>query len=85
MFYPQASSQWDALGHVFYQPERYYNDVTHSGVVDEGRNTIDHWAQRGVAGRAVLLDLERTLAAWGDYDPFVSRSFTIGDLEAARE
>jgi hypothetical protein len=55
-FYPQASSQWDSLGHVAYAPDESYNGATEAEVQSGTRNTIEHWAQHGIAGRAVLLD-----------------------------
>jgi kynurenine formamidase len=85
VLYPQASSQWDAIGHVPYDDEHYYNGVSRAAIVDDHRVTIDHWARRGIAGRAVLLDLEATLSGRGDYRPDESRAFTVEDLEAARE
>lgn len=85
-FYPQASSQWDSLGHVGYAPGVFYNGATEEDVASGTRNTIDHWAKRGVAGRAVLLDLVRALADAGrDYDPGSSTAFEVADLELALE
>lgn len=83
-FYPQASSQWDSLAHVGYGPDQMYNGVTEAQVLAGERNTIDHWARHGLAGRAVLLDVERAMREAGrDYDP--SRSaIGIEDLELAR-
>ncbi|MFN2461118.1 MAG: cyclase family protein [Candidatus Velthaea sp.] len=84
-FYPQASSQWDALGHMSFDYTHFYNGATRDEVMHGGRNTIDHWARRGIAGRAVLLDLERTLAAADDaYSPGDPRAFSVDDLERAR-
>jgi kynurenine formamidase len=85
VLYPQASSQWDAIAHVPYDDEHYYNGVTQAEIVGGHHGTIDHWARRGIAGRAVLLDLQATLSARGDYRPDESRAFTVDDLEAARE
>jgi kynurenine formamidase len=85
VLYPQASSQWDAIAHVPYDDEHYYNGVTRDQIAGEQRGTIDHWARRGIAGRAVLLDLEATLSARGAYRPDESRAFTVDDLEQARE
>ena len=83
--YPQASSQWDSLGHACFEPTNFYNGATFEEI-RAGRNTIDHWARRGIAGRAVLLDLKRALAANGRaYDPGTSHAFTVDDLECARE
>jgi len=49
------------------------------------RNTIEHWARHGIAGRGVVLDMARTLADEGrPYDPGTSTAFSVGDLEAAR-
>jgi kynurenine formamidase len=85
-FYPQASSQWDSLAHVAYAPGIFYNGASAEDVLTGGRNTIDHWARRGIAGRAVLLDLERTLRTnGGSYVPEGSTAFSVEDLERARQ
>jgi kynurenine formamidase len=84
-FYPQASSQWDSLGHVGYAPDRMYNGATESEVLAGSRNTIDHWARHGMAGRAVLLDAERAMRAAGrPYDPGDAVAIGVADLELAR-
>lgn len=85
-FYPQASSQWDALAHVAYQPGVFYQGVTAEEITEGNRNTIGHWAQRGIVGRGVLLDLRRTLADHDPaYDPAGSHAFTVEELELARK
>lgn len=85
-FYPQGSSQWDSLGHVGYGADAFYNGATEDDVASGRRNTIEHWARRGIAGRAVLLDMPRTFEAAGrEHDPGGSTAYTVGDLEAARE
>jgi kynurenine formamidase len=84
-FYPQGSSQWDSLGHVGYAPDRFYNGATEEEVQSGQRNTIDHWARRGIAGRAVLLDLQRTAEDDGQrYDLGTSTAFGVDELERAR-
>lgn len=84
-FNPQASSQWDGLAHVGYDTDQFYNGATLDEVMVDGRNTIGHWAARGIVGRGVLLDLERTAFSEGrPYDPGVAHAFTVDDLEAAR-
>jgi kynurenine formamidase len=84
-FYPQASSQWDALGHAAYAPGQFYNGATEDQVASGERNTIEHWARRGIVGRAVLLDMARTAADDGRrYDPGTSTAFDVADLERAR-
>ena len=85
-FYPQASSQWDSLAHVAYSPGVFYNGATDNDVLDGKRNTIDHWARRGVVARAVLLDLDRALSARDqDYSPEQAAALSVADLEYARE
>jgi kynurenine formamidase len=85
-FFPQGSSQWDSLGHVGYAPNMFYNGATEEDVVSGRRNTIEHWAQRGLAGRGVVLDMVRTLAEDGrPYDPGTSTAFSVEDLELARQ
>lgn len=85
-FYPQASSQWDALGHIAYEQGVYYNGRDADDVARGGRNTIDHWARRGIAGRAVLLDAEKVLTdRHPEYRPDASFEITPDHLEACRE
>jgi len=85
-FFPQGSSQWDSLGHVGYGPDAFYNGATEEEVASGRRNTIDHWARHGIAGRGVVLDLARTLADAGrPFQPGTSTAFGVDDLEAARE
>ena len=80
-FAPQASSQWDALCHVSYRPDEFYGGHTADFVQDRHVATIDHWARRGIAGRAVLLDMGPHLASLGS-DPGQSVAFTVEDLES---
>jgi kynurenine formamidase len=83
---PQSSSQWDSLGHVAFRPGEFYNGASLDEVLHGGRNTVEHWARRGIVGRAVLLDLYRTAIDQGRrYDPGTSHPFSVSDLEAARE
>lgn len=84
-FFPQASSQWDSLAHVGYSPGVFYNGVTPDDIEAGRRGTIDHWARRGIAGRAVLLDVDALYGGAGvGYDPSCTRAVTVDDLEAAR-
>lgn len=85
-YYPQAASQWDALSHVAYRPGVFYGGVPADEIARDGRNGIELWARRGIAGRGVLLDVERALAAAGrPLDPGSSTALTVEDLELARE
>ncbi len=51
-FNPQSSSQWDGFRH-FGTGKANYN-----GLPSE-RHGVDHWARRGIVGRAVLIDVAR--------------------------
>jgi kynurenine formamidase len=84
-FYPQASSQWDSLAHVGYAPDQMYNGATEREVLAGTRNTIDHWARHGMAGRAVVLDVERAIREDGrPYNPGTNVAIGVADLELAR-
>lgn len=84
-FNPQTSSQWDSLAHMAYAPGVFYNGATDDDVLTGRRNTIDHWARRGIVARAVVLDLARALPASGrPYTPDLATAFSVEDLELAR-
>lgn len=83
-FYPQASSQWDSLAHVGYAPDQFYNGATLHDVTTGRKNSIAGFAARGIAGRAVLIDVEALLAAEGAYDPGTHRGVTVDEIERAR-
>lgn len=84
-YYPQVSSQWDALSHEAYQPDAFYQGATAAEILRGERNGIEAWAQRGIAGRGVLLDVSRALAESGrPLDPGSSTALTVADLELAR-
>lgn len=84
-FYPQASSQWDSLGHVGYAPDEFYNGATEADILAGERNTIDRWARHGIAGRAILLDVPRAMAAAGRaYEPGEATAIGVEELELAR-
>jgi len=81
----QGSSQWDSLGHVGYAPGAFYAGASEASVGAGERNTIDHWARRGIAGRAVLLDMAGVWRDRGEVlDPGSGTEFTVADLEEAR-
>jgi kynurenine formamidase len=75
----------DSLGHVGYAPDEFYNGATEADVQTGARNTIDHWARHGIAGRAVLLDIPRAMASAGrEYHPGEATVIGVDELELAR-
>ena len=76
-FNPQASSQLDGLAHVRARELGYFDGSTDLDTAREALG-MQHWAQRGIAGRGVLLDL-------ADRDPFDGTAIEPADLLAAGE
>ncbi|MGH7985713.1 MAG: cyclase family protein [Candidatus Binataceae bacterium] len=66
-FYPQASSQWDALSHVKHPTLGAYNGIPENEITGYGGTKlgIDNLARRGMAGRGVLADLARYHQRYG--------------------
>ncbi|HEX2678813.1 MAG TPA: cyclase family protein, partial [Polyangiales bacterium] len=89
-FFPQASSQWDALTHVGDFEHGFWGGVTVQELRDSPEHArqrlgIDHWARRGIAGRAVLIDVARDRARRGRPIDCAARDvIEIEDLESAR-
>ena len=84
-FYPQASSQWDALCHVMHPEFGAYNGVPKNEMTGRGgtRLGIDNWARRGIAGRGVLADIARYYQSAGKkIDYMKAESIPLEDLEA---
>lgn len=52
-YYPQSSSQWDGFRHVRHPGYGFYN-----GISDE-EHGMNIWAERGIAGRGILVDIGR--------------------------
>ncbi len=87
-FYPQGSSQWDALNHVSYPKYGYYNGRTTKDFTGEegNKNGVEHLARRGIVSRGVLLDMPRYLATQGrEVDGGETVEFSVENLEGARE
>lgn len=66
-FYPQGSSQWDALSHIGYPGLGFYGGRPADLVGNPATNPlgVDWWARRGIAGRFVLVDVGRRRATEG--------------------
>ncbi len=90
-FHLQASTQWDALCHVRAREHGYWGGRHQDPTEGPNGLGIDRWAQHGIAGRGVLIDL----GAWrtgpgagadaqsGGYDPLQGHPFSAADLQAA--
>ncbi len=84
-FYPQASSQWDALCHVKHPVMGAYNGIPDREITGRGgtRLGIDNLARRGIAGRGVLADIGRHYERTGKSINFTQpQSIPLEDLEA---
>ncbi|KAI8371984.1 hypothetical protein EDC96DRAFT_501141 [Choanephora cucurbitarum] len=84
----QTSSQWDGLRHFSFVPSRqFYNGVKVDQIrlntpLSDDRLGMHHMAQKGLAGRAVLLDFHRWAAQHRpDFDPFQRHEITVEELE----
>lgn len=65
-FYLQFSSQWDALCHVRFRQYGYWGGREEDDLDADGSLGIAHWAQHGIFGRGVLLDVLAYQAAQGE-------------------
>lgn len=84
-FFPQASSQWDALAHVKHPKLGAYNGFADSEITGRGGDKlgIDHIARRGIAGRGVLADVARHYERTGRTIDFTRPTvIPLEDLEA---
>lgn len=79
-FYPQASTQWDGFTHIKDPEVGFYNHLPPEEL------GVDVWARKGIAGRAVLLDLARYWQETGTEFNWMERTaITVSDLEAVRQ
>jgi kynurenine formamidase len=84
-FYPQGSTQWDALAHIKHPQHGFYNGRTRAEITGApgSRIGIDRWARHGMVGRFVLADVARHRAAIGQpIRQDESVAIGPGDLEA---
>ena len=84
-FYPQASSQWDALAHVKHPVHGAYNGIPDAQMTGRGgmRLGIDNLARRGIAGRGVLADVARYYDRVGKSIDFTkASSIPLADVQA---
>ena len=83
-FYLQSTSQLDALRHIGHPAYGFYNGLTSAeNNGDSTRLGIHNWAETGIAGRGVLLDVARYFAAQGlEYDCETTVVLDVATLEA---
>jgi kynurenine formamidase len=83
-FYPQASSQWDALSHVKHPTLGAYNGIPDHEITGYGGTKlgIDNLARRGIAGRGVLADIGRYHERYGRTIDFtLNQSIPLEELQ----
>ncbi len=64
-FYLQFSSQWDSLRHVRYREFGYWGGLEDEVLDATDRLGIHHWAEHGIVGRGILIDLPAHFARQG--------------------
>jgi len=57
-FFPQSSTQWDGFGHFGHPTMGFFGGRTDKDVLARSLG-IEAWAEQGIAGRGVLLDVAR--------------------------
>lgn len=82
----QSSTQWDGLRHIRFRGHGYFGGLT-DAELDRGDDLgIDHVADHGIVGRAVLVDVAEHWTAQGrDWSPSARTVIGVGDLTAALE
>lgn len=79
-FFPQGSTQWDGFGH-FGHPELGYFGGRDGADIKSKRLGIEAWAETGIAGRGVLIDVARQ----HDIAPDVATMVSVEQLRAAAD
>lgn len=82
-FHLQGSTQWDALGHVRCREHGYWGGRTSDPTDGPNGLGIDRWAEHGIAGRGLVVDVAGWCEAQGrPLDPLAPHPITVADLEA---
>lgn len=83
-FYLQSTSQLDALRHIGHPRHGFYNGLAAAeNTEDSTRLGIHRWAETGIAGRGVLLDVQRFFAVQGrPYDCETTVVLDVATLDA---
>lgn len=82
-YYPQSSTQWDALAHVRCREFGFWGGRTHDPTEGGHELGIQALAEHGIVGRAVLADVERWAASTGrPLDALAPVTVSADDLQA---
>ncbi len=82
-FHLQGSTQWDALGHVRCREFGYWGGRTQDPTSEANDLGIEQWAERGIVGRGVLVDVAGWAAATDNrFSALAPRAITADDLAA---
>lgn len=65
-YYPQSSSQWDSFRHIRAREHGFFGGRNGDPSAEPDWLGIDRWAERGIVGRGVLLDVEAHLRDRGE-------------------
>lgn len=83
-FHLQGSTQWDALGHVRCREHGFWGGRTTDPTSARNDLGIEHWAEHGIVGRGVVIDVAGWAAASGNaFDALSPTVITAEDLDAA--
>ena len=81
----QASSQWDALCHMRYREFGFYGGLQDEDI-KKGALGIEQWADHGIVGRGVMLDMGRYMEKRGTPLDFTKDTpFAVAEVEEALE
>jgi kynurenine formamidase len=64
-FYLQGGTQWDALKHYRFREYGYFGGRQDADLDERGEIGIDRWAENGIIGRGILLDVAAYLERRG--------------------
>ncbi|KPM42821.1 hypothetical protein AK830_g3764 [Neonectria ditissima] len=83
----QSGTQWDGFRHFAHiASKKFYNNTTGEDILGPNSNekcSIHHWAERGIAGRGVLLDYHEYATKKGiAFDPFETSKISFDELVA---
>ena len=81
-FHPQGSTQWDSLSHVRCREHGYWGGRTQDPTEGFNGLGIHQWAEHGIAGRGLLIDVAARLTRDTGYDPFEPTPITADDVMA---